>query len=305
MKNFAVALGGGGARGLAHIGFLKVLDQSKIKIDAISGCSMGAIVGGLYSYFGNAEAVEDFVIKTIQSEKYKELGIDKLGKRKYESNVSYLEQFFDFIGTSIHILKAINKTSYFDEDLTNEIFDFIPDVPIESLKIKFFAVASDLLSGQEIIFSSGSLRRALQASSAIPGIFPPVKYKEHLLVDGSVTDLVPVKILKDCGYGKILAVDVVKSLQNPNPPKNILEILYRVESISSYHLSSMQLLDADILINPDVREYDWSDFNFAQEIILEGEKSAQENLNAIKKLYHKNIYLMRLKKLYDRIFKVN
>ncbi len=140
MKNFAIALGGGGARGLAHIGFLKILDKHKIKIDAISGCSMGSIVGGLYAYFGNAEAVEDFVINTIRSEKYKELGINKLGKKKEEGDLNYLEQFFDFIGTSIQIIKAINRTSYFDEDLTNEIFEFIPDVPIESLKIKFFAV---------------------------------------------------------------------------------------------------------------------------------------------------------------------
>ncbi len=164
-------------------------------------------------------------------------------------------------------------------------------------------MSSDLLSGQEIIFSNGSLRKALQASSAIPGIFPPVKIKEHLLVDGSVTDLVPVKILKRFGYEKILAIDVVKSLENPNPPKNILEILYRVESISSYHLSTIQLNDADILINPEVRGYNWSDFNFAQEIILEGEKSALENLEAIKKLYNQNIHLLRLKKLYHRIFK--
>lgn len=301
MNKFAVALGGGGARGLAHIGVLKVLDQYKIKIDAISGCSMGAIVGGLYAYFGNAEAVEEFVIHTIQSEKYQELGIDKIGKRNKDEIGNYLEQFFDFIGTSIHILKAINKTSYFDEDLTNEIFDFIPDVSIESLKIKFFAVASDLITGKKIIFSSGSLRKALQASSAIPGIFPPVKFKEHLLVDGSVIDLVPVKLLKVSGYEKILAIDVVKSLENPNPPKNILEILYRVESISSFHLSSVQLSDADVLVNPEVREYNWSDFNYAKEIILEGEKCALESLGAIKKLYNQNIHILRLKRLYNRI----
>ncbi|MCX8057642.1 MAG: patatin-like phospholipase family protein [Ignavibacteria bacterium] len=303
MKNFAIALGGGGARGLAHIGFLKVLDQNQIKIDAISGCSMGAIVGGLYAYFGNAQAVEEFVIRTIQSEKYRELGIDKLSRKKYNNEISYFEQFFDFIGTSIQILKAINKTSYFDAELTNEIFDFIPDVSIESLKIKFFAVATDLLSGNEIVFQNGSLRKVLQASSAIPGIFPPVNYKNYLLVDGSVTDLVPVKILTENGYDKILAVDVVKSLENRNFPKNILEILYRVESISSFHLSSYQLKETDLLINPEVRQYDWSDFQFVKEIILEGEKSALEHLSQIKKLYNTNRYLMKLRRTINRIRK--
>jgi len=300
MNKLALALGGGGARGLAHIGILKVLEDQKIKFDAISGCSMGAIVGGLYAYFGNYSEVEEFVFDTISSEKYKQLGIDKLSA-KQDSFSKYFEQFFDFVGTSIQIIKAINRNSYFDEELTDEIFDFIPDVDIETLKIKFFAVATDLFSGQEIVFSTGSLRKALKASASIPGIFPPVKYRGYYLVDGSVTDLVPVQILKQSGYEKIIAIDVVKSLENPNPPKNIIEILYRVESISSYHLSAYQLKDADLLIYPDVRQYDWSDFRFASEIIKKGEISAINHLDEIIKLYNSNIYKLRLRKLLNRI----
>jgi len=300
MNKLALALGGGGARGLAHIGILKVLENHKIKFDAISGCSMGAIVGGLYAYFGNYSEVEEFVFDTISSEKYKQLGIDKLSARQ-DSFSKYFEQFFDFVGTSIQIIKAINRNSYFDEELTDEIFGFIPDVDIETLKIKFFAVATDLFSGQEIVFSTGSLRKALKASASIPGIFPPVKYRGYYLVDGSVTDLVPVQILKQSGYEKIIAIDVVKSLENPNPPKNIIEILYRVESISSYQLSAYQLKDADLLIYPDVRQYDWSDFRFASEIIKQGEISAINHLDEIIKLYNSNIYKMRLRKLLNRI----
>ncbi|MGB9665193.1 MAG: patatin-like phospholipase family protein [Ignavibacteria bacterium] len=300
MNKLALALGGGGARGLAHIGFLKILEEQKIKIDAISGCSMGAIVGGLFSYFGNIEAVEEFVFDTISSEKYKRLGIDKLSTKK-ETSINYFEQFFDFVGTSIQIIKAINRNSYFDEELTDEIFDFIPDVNMETLKIKFFAVATDLISGQEIVFSNGSLRKALKASAAIPGIFPPVKYRDYYLVDGSVTDLVPVKILKDSGFEKIIAVDVVKSLENPNPPKNIIEVLYRVESISSYQLSALQLKDADLLIYPEVRNYDWSDFYLAKELISEGKKTAAIHLDEIVRLYKSNIYYIRFRKLIERI----
>lgn len=300
MNKLSLALGGGGARGLAHVGVLKVIEEEKIKIDAIAGCSMGAIVGGLYAYFGNAKEVEEFIFDTISSEKYKELGINKLST-KQDSSSNYFEQFFDFIGTSVQLIKAINRSFYLDEELTDEIFDFIPDVNIETLKIKFFAVATDLFSGQEIIFSSGSLRKAIKASASIPGIFPPVKYRGYLLVDGSVTDLVPVQILKQSGYEKIIAINVVKSLENPNPPKNMIELLYRVESISSYHLSSYQLKDADILIYPDVRNYDWSDFNFAGEIIKRGEVSAIEYLDEITKLYRSNIYKMRLRKLFNRI----
>jgi hypothetical protein len=95
----------------------------------------------LYAYFGNYSEVEEFVFDTISSEKYKQLGIDKLSA-KQDSFSKYYEQFFDFVGTSIQNIKAVNRNSYFDEELTDEIFDYIPDVDIETLKIKFFAVAT-------------------------------------------------------------------------------------------------------------------------------------------------------------------
>jgi predicted acylesterase/phospholipase RssA len=112
---------------------------------------------------------------------------------------------------------------------------------------------------------------------------------------------VPVGILKKSGYEKIIAVDVVRSLKNPNPPKNILEILFRVESISSFQLSAIQLKDADILIKPTVNQYNWSDFKLASEIILEGELATVQNIQNIKKLVGKNIYSLRMNRLLKRI----
>jgi len=98
MSKFGLALGGGGARGLAHIGVLKVLDEEKIKIHSITGCSMGALIGGLYAYFGDAKQVEDFIFKAIKHPKFVELGTDKL-KGNNKPDKSYFEQFFDYIGT--------------------------------------------------------------------------------------------------------------------------------------------------------------------------------------------------------------
>ncbi len=296
MHKFGVALGGGGARGLAHIGVLKVLDSEGIQIDEIAGCSMGAVVGGLYAYFGNAEEVEAFVLDVLSSEKYKHLGIDKLSKKKKSGENNYLEQFYDFIGSSIQLIKALRQDSYFDDELVDEIFSFIPDVLIENLKIKFSAVATDLFSGEEVVLSSGSLLKAVKASSAIPGIFPPVQINNHLFVDGSISDLIPVRVLEKNNVKKNLAINVIKNIVNHNPPKNILEILYRSTSISTFSLTRELIRNADLVIEPYVGEYDWDDFDYAKEIIFAGENAALIHLNEIKKLYNKNVWLKTLRK---------
>jgi NTE family protein len=167
MSKFGLALGGGGARGLAHIGLLKVLDEENIKIGAITGCSMGAVVGGLYACFENAKRVEEIILNVINLPKFVNLGIEKLSDNSRKLDKNYFEQFFDYIDTRLQALKSLDRLSYFDEEFTREIYDIIPDIPIESLKIKFSAIATDLLSGEEINFTSGSLREAIKASSAI------------------------------------------------------------------------------------------------------------------------------------------
>ena len=134
MSKFGLALGGGGARGFAHIGVLKVLDEENIKIHSITGCSMGALVGGLYAYYGNAKEVEDFILKAIKHPKFVELGTDKLKENNKKPDKSYFEQFYDYIGTRIQALKALNRLSYFDEELAKEIYQMIPDSPIEKSK---------------------------------------------------------------------------------------------------------------------------------------------------------------------------
>lgn len=299
MKNFGLALGGGGARGLAHIGVLKILEQNKIKIHSITGCSMGAIIGGLYAYYGNSKQVEDFILEIINHPKFIELGIEKLSEKNNKPDKNYFEQFYDYIGRRVQALKALNRLSYFDEQLTNEMYEVIPDVPIENLEIKFSAIATDLLSGQEIIFTNGSLRKAIQASSAIPGIFPPVKYQNYFLIDGSASESVPAAKVKDLGADRVLAVDVTREIKIIKEPQNVFEIVYRAEDISSYHLSMVRLREADLVIRPKVRHLSWADFDMTSEIIAAGEQAALENLDEIKKLAQRNSFILEI----DRFFR--
>ena len=294
MKKFGLALGGGGARGLAHIGVLKVLEQNKIKIHSVTGCSMGAIVGGLYAYYGNSKQVEDFILEIINHPKFIELGIEKLSEKNNKPNKNYFEQFYDYIGKRVQALKALNRLSYFDEQITNEMYKVIPDVPIENFKIKFSAIATDLLSGEEINFTAGSLRKVIQASSAIPGIFPPVKYQNYFLIDGSASESVPAAKVRDLGADRVLAVDVTREIKIIKEPQNVFEILYRAEDISSYHLSMVRLREADLVIRPKVRHLSWADFDMTSEIIAAGEQAALANLDEIKKLAKRNSFILEI-----------
>ncbi len=297
MSKFGLALGGGGARGLAHVGVLKVLDTEKIKINSITGCSMGAIVGGLYAYFGNAKQVEDFILQAINNPEFEKFSLYALNNNNIEPDKNYFEKFFDYIGSRLIAIKSLESTSYFDEDFTNRTFNFIPDAQIQNLKINFSAITTDLISGEEINLTKGSLRDVLRASSAIPGIFPPVKFDNYLLVDGSISESVPVSKVKEIGADKVLAVDVTRQLKITGTPKNIFEILYRTEDITSYHLSLERLKEADLIIRPQVKNLTWADFNSVQDIIKKGEIATEEMIPEIKKMIFKDPFIQKIKNL--------
>ena len=294
MSKFGLALGGGGARGLAHIGVLKVLENENIKICAITGCSMGAIIGGMYAYYGNVKQVEEFIFDAIKHPKFIELGIDKLSGNNKKPDKNYFEQFFDYVGTRLQALKKLSRLSYFDENATNEIYEIIPDIPVEDLKIKYSAIATDLLSGEEINFTKGNLRDIIKASSAIPGIFPPVRFKDYFLVDGSASESVPAGKVREIGADRVLAVDVMRRIKSVLQPQNVIDILYRAEDITSFHLSDLRLKEADIIIRPPVKHLTWADFDKIEEIISAGELVAKENIIDIKRLVHRNSYLLKI-----------
>lgn len=301
MSKLGLALGGGGARGLAHIGVLKVLDDEEIRPAAITGCSMGAIIGGLYAHFGGARAVEEIILRIISDPQFVKLGIERFGDNGKKASKGYFDQFFDYVGTRLQAVNRLNRLSFFDQEATAVLYEMIPDVPIERLKISFSAVATDLNTGEEINFSRGSLRSALRASSAIPGIFPPVMINKYFLVDGSASESVPAGKVREIGADRVLAVDVTRSLKIVEQPHSIIDILYRTEDITSFHLSMVRLREADLIIRPKVHHYSWTDFDEAKVIIAEGERATRKNLGEIKKLVERNSYLIEfehyLKKL--------
>lgn len=255
---------------------------------------MGAIIGGLYAYYGSTKQVEEFIFDAIKNPKFIELGINKLAGNNKKPDKNYFDQFYDYIGTRFQVLKALNRLSYFDDIITQDIYQIIPDVPIEKFKIKFSAIATDLISGQEINFTKGSLRDVIKASSAIPGIFPPVKYQNYFLVDGSASESVPAGKVREIGADRVLAVDVSRYINAVEQPQNVLDILYRTEDITSFHLSEVRLREADLIIRPEVKHLTWADFYQVKRIIAAGEKITLENISEIKKLINRNSYLLEI-----------
>lgn len=301
MAKLGLALGGGGARGLAHIGVLKVLEENGIIISAISGCSMGAVIGALYAYYKNAVKVESLVLDMIENTDFKKLGFDLLQEKKKNDEISLFDNFSDYVKVRYQLFKSLNRLSYFEEEVAERLFAFIPDIKLEELKIKFSAIATDLLSGEEINFTSGSLRQIVRASSAIPAIFPPVSIDNKLLVDGAASESVPVNSIKELGADRVLSVDVTRCLHTQKKPDNIFDLLYRVEDITSFHLSKIRLENSDLTIRPSVRKLDWSEFLNAEDIIKAGENAAQESLEEIKNLVDKNYYLLEMEKFVKKI----
>ncbi|MCF6184391.1 MAG: patatin-like phospholipase family protein [Bacteroidales bacterium] len=283
-QGVALAFGGGGARGFAHIGVLQVLEEEKIQIKAISGCSMGAVVGGLYAYYQDVSKVEAFLLTMIKKPAFKDLNLELFSSSKKKIKRNFTFDFNRYIQRYYNYYKTIKNTSMVAKEVLDEILEDFPKVKIEELPIPFIANATDLISGQEFLLKKGFLKNAVRASSSIPAVFPPVKRKNLLLVDGGVTDLIPIRPLKVKYKYPVIGVDVESSILGKNYFPNGLQILWRVQEIQFHHLAYERKKEADIIIRPDIRNFTWADVDLMDKFIAEGRKATLEIIDEIKKL---------------------
>lgn len=286
-SQLGLALGGGGARGLAHIGVLKVLEREQIPIGMIVGSSIGAVVGGMYGKLKSAAAVEAFSLEMVESPLLRKIGLDFFDETGMKKPEGRLDDILTFLKMRFSLLRILNKPSFFDRDVVNELYRDFDDADIEALMPEFAAVATDLISGEEIVITRGNLKQALMASSAIPGIFPPVERNGQLLVDGGASDTVPVHVLRDRSKNPVLAVDVSRNIRIVGSLSNALYIIYRADEITSYLLTQKRLAEADLIIRPPVQQFSWADFKHAQQLIRLGEEATQQMLPQILTLQKK------------------
>jgi NTE family protein len=277
----ALVLGGGGARGLAHLGVLKVLEQENIKFDMIVGCSFGALIGGMYAQTANFSLVQRKMEEFKKSKEYRDLGVKMLQKPSFASD-DFMRQFARNIRDRVLLNVIVNRISVLKENrLINSINFLIDDDLIENTKIKFACNTTDLVSGRPILFTKGDMREAVLASTTIPGYFPPLEVNGKRLVDGAVTYNLPIKFAKALGAKNIIAVDVHSILQRDGDFKNVFDVILRTSTITSAMLTEETMDEADVIITPDVGKYLWYDFDKSDELISAGEEATYNKLSDV------------------------
>jgi len=277
-----LALGGGGARGLAHIGVLKALERENIPIDLITGTSMGAIIGAVYALKKDISAIEKIAEKYS---KISEFNIDfSFSEKERKDKPFFLKKMSDFLKKG-YILNLELRRKYINdgEGVKKIIKDLVGDKAFTDTKIPFAAVAADLVKGEKVIIRKGKLFDALLASASIPGMFPPVILDKKILVDGGIVDVVPIEAAQSLGANFVIGVNVSQTIKKRAEFDNAVEIFFRSDSITSAELRKLQLSFADIVITPKVRRFHWSDFSKPEQCVREGEVAAQNAILELKK----------------------
>ena len=280
--NIGLALGGGGARGLVHIGVLKSLKKQGIPVHMVAGASIGATIGAMYAATLDPDWVEKRFRQFVQSDLYKKIGLDRLVPTD-QPNSSIFQTAATYVKNQIIVNLANDRLGILKQDRLLQVLEYlIPVKTFEELKIPFSCLTLDLNSGEDIIFKTGDLVEAILASSAIPGFIPPVEKNGLLLTDGSVSCSVPVITVRKMGADFSISVNVgmnnFETLQNPN----LLQVLGRAEQITSTRLGELKANTADITIRPNTMDVYWAEFNKIDQLIQNGENETDQLLWDIK-----------------------
>ncbi|MGL2962471.1 patatin-like phospholipase family protein [Flavobacterium sp. RSB2_4_14] len=279
-----LVLSGGGAKGFAHIGVLKVLEEAGVKIDFIGGTSMGAVVGGLYASGYSATQIDSIFYNTDFDELLQDY-IPRSSKSFYEKkNNEMYAVSLPFHKFKIGIPIALSKGMY-NYSLLSKLTHKVRHVrDFNKLPIPFVCIATDIEKGEEVILNSGYLAQAMLASSAFPSLFSPVEIDGKLLVDGGVINNYPVEELRKMGADIIIGVDVQDNLKDRTALKDATRILVQITNLDMIKKMEEKIKITDIYIKPDVADFGVISFNQGREIIKKGEEGARLNFEKLKKL---------------------
>jgi len=248
----AFVLGGGAARGFAHVGALKALDENGIHADIIVGTSAGSVVGALY-----AGGIRGDALMAMANE----LARDKIT---------------DWMFPNRGVVRGQLLQQYINDALANR--------PIEALPTTFVAVATELGNGRTTAFNAGDVGMAIRASSAIPGLVQPVTIDGIDYVDGGLVSPVPVHVARQYGADIIIAIDVSRQPQAHQELDSTLSVMQQALVIMSYKISAVELKEADILISPALEDITLAEFDMREDAIARGEEAANDVIPSIKSL---------------------
>ena len=282
-----LALGGGAARGMAHVGVLRAFAREEIPVDFIVGTSMGAVIGGAFAATGDIQGIEDAVRTTLTSEDFQRTRMAFLRETRRNRGGGLLHSVSRLVRQGIVYGVTTMRPSFVSaEEFAGSMEHILPDVRIEDLPVRFGAVALDLEAGEEVLLCSGNLRDVCAASSAIPGILPPRNVKGRLLIDGGWVDKVPVLPTFRMGADVVIAVDISAELDGRRDYTRGIEVMLRANMIKDATLTAFQKRIADVLIEPAVRRIHWADFEAFDFCIAAGDLAASEAIPKIREFLH-------------------
>jgi len=285
-KRIGLALGGGGARGLAHIGILRAFETQSIPIDLIAGTSIGALVGAAFASGMESRELEEVLNRFLESPTFQDSALKSIKEMQANKRLSLTQKIQAFFKNRIILAQAMFRPGILHaEDFQAMIDYFVPDIRIEELGIPFVAMATDLISGYPVVLSRGSLRKAVMASCAVPGAVPPVKDDGKLLADGGIASLVPTLVARERGAEFVVAVTVDSEIRARDEIGSAMDVYVRAAEIMSFHLEQEALKQADAVIRPNVGSLHWTDFEQATDLIREGERAALDNMKNVKRAF--------------------
>jgi NTE family protein len=283
-KKTGLVLSGGGAKGLAHIGVLKVIDSLGVKVDYIAGTSMGAIIGGLYAA-GYSGKQLDSIFHEVDFDKLINDDLPRDSKAFYErDNAERYAVKLPFDDFKIKFPSALSR----GQNTYNLFYKLILPInetqDFSKLPIPFFCIATNVETGEAIMLESGDLVQAIMASSALPSLYQPVIIDNQVLIDGGVVNNYPIGELRKKGIDVIIGVDVQDGLLDRNGLTSAPDVLFQINNFRTINDMKLKKPQTDIYVQPDIKNYTVVSFNEGREIIENGKIAALENLEALKDL---------------------
>lgn len=289
LAKVCLVLGGGGARGAAHIGVLKVLERERIPVDCITGTSMGAIAGGLYAAGYDADAIEA-VLKGID---WKDMFRDdpsreELPMRRKEDELRFLGGIeLGLKDGSIALPRGLVQGQKLQLLLRRLLLSTAQLPDFDALPIPFRSVATDIGNGEKVVFADGDLAMAIRASMSVPGAFAPIRYRGRLMVDGGIVDNVPIDIAREIGGTRLIVVNVGEPLLAEDKLNSPFSIANQMLGTLMKRETDLQqsTLDAatDVLLIPDMGDMSSAEFHRADEAIAAGMRAAESEIAALRR----------------------
>ncbi|HXG85994.1 MAG TPA: patatin-like phospholipase family protein [Pyrinomonadaceae bacterium] len=281
-----LVLSGGGARGFAHIGVLKVLEENHIPVDYVAGASMGALVGALYAT-GRTPAEMERIVETLDWDVLLrgKPAFDDLNYRRKEDRRNLPGSItLTGKGKNIRLPGSLNPGHEIGLALDRLMLAYGENTDFDRLPIPFRAVATDLVNAETVVLKSGSLSRALRATMAIPAVFAPVELNGKILADGGILNNIPTDVAVDMGADIILVVNIETQLGDRSSLQDLVGILGQTFYVATVENSRRSLRQADIIIAPDLKNYGTFDFGAGKEIVELGYSGAQAKVALLKSL---------------------